>query len=200
MKAAPRVTVTVSGHVEEWPPGFTAALPAEDWLAVLALPRHDKLLCAALRHRALPGLMLFERRTRNYARKGVQEYLVPLIGPWAFVHTIDRDPVWATEQAVRVLPIRRPDIFVRELSDLMALLRTGGAPPVVNPHLVPGTRVRILHGAMSGLCGIIARRRGHARLVVNFTAMGTSVSTELPADAVAEPIAEEAAAIDGGAT
>lgn len=187
-------TVKLSGHVESWPEGFADALPPEDWLAVLSGPRQDKLLCRALRQRGVPGLMLYERRTRTYLRKGTQEYLVPLIGSWAFVHASDHDPVWDTERVVRVLPVRRPDIFVPELTDLIALLRRGGGPPVVNPGLVAGVRVRITRGAMAGLCGVVVRRRDHARLVLNITALGTNVSMELPADAAVEAVEDAAAA------
>lgn len=196
MKAA--CTVTISGHIEEWPQGFSDALPVADWLAVLAPPRQDKLLCSGLRIRRIPGLMFYERRTRRYAKKGVQEYLVPLLGAWAFVHAADRDRIWETERVARILPVRREDLFVRELGDLIALLRRGGGPPVVNPGLVVGTRVRITRGAMAGLCGVVQRRRDHTRLMVSLTALGTTVSVELPADAAEAWIEEPEAPAQPG--
>jgi len=179
--------VKIRGHIESWPAGFADALPGADWLAVLAPPRQDKYLISALRRRDIPGVCLYERRTRTYKNKGTQEFLVPLIGSWAFIHGHHHwHSLWETERVIRILPVRQESVFVRELADLIALLRSFDGPPIVNPGMVPGTRVKVTVGTMAGLCGIVVRRRDHARLVVNLSMLGTSVSVELPAEAVAD--------------
>lgn len=187
-----------SAHVESWPPVLADGLPAEPWLAVLARPRQDKLLVSALRRRSLPGLMLYERRVRTYSRGRRGESLVPLIGAWVFVNSSEWHRIWDTEHAARILPVRRPDVFVRELADLIALLRGCRGIPEIRPELQPGVRVRLTAGPLRGLCGIILQRRSRSRLVVNLHALGTSASIELPAESAesaeragpAEPPAE----------
>lgn len=186
----PTSTVAVSGHIEAWPAGFLSALPTQHWTAILAPPRQDKLLVSALRQRDIHGLMLYERRLHRYPGKGSAEHLVPLLGAWAFVHDCSPEQAWATGRVVRMLQVRQEAEFVRDLNDMITLLQACAASPVVRPELVVGTRVRIAAGTLAGLYGVVVRRRGHARLVVNLVALGTSVSVELPAESAesAEPV------------
>ncbi len=91
---------------------------------------------------------------------------------------------------MHILPIRQPLVLVRELGDLIALVRRSGGDLLEEPTLQPGMRVRLTAGTMQGLCGVILRRQGTSRLVVNVSAMGTSVAVEVPAYVAetAEPI------------
>lgn len=184
--ARPDGRLAVSGHVEAWPEGFLAALPAADWQAVMFRPRQDKLLVNALRSTGIPGIAFYERRLRRRRGGGPTEHLVPLLGSWLFAHGADRDALWETGRVARVVAVTDGARLVAELGDLIAMLARASGPIRLRPELVPGMRVRLASGALAGLHGIIQRRRGAARLIVNLVTLGSSVSIELPAEA-AEP-------------
>lgn len=178
------------GHVEAWPDSLIADLPADDWLAIHTVQRQAPWLSATLRRHGIPGMLFYERRVITTGGGTMTERLSPLLGGWSFVHGATRAQVWDIDHRMRVLPIRQPQVFVRELADLIALVRRSGGDLLEEPTLQPGMRVRLTAGTMQGLCGVIVRRQGASRLVVNVSAMGTSVAIEVPvwvAEA-AEPI------------
>lgn len=178
------------GLVESWPDGLVADLPADDWLAIHVVQRRAPWLGATLRRHGIPGMLFYERRAITTTTGAIVERLSPLLGGWSFVHSATRDQVWDIDHRMHILPIRQPQVFVRELADLIALVRRSGGDLLEAPTLQPGTRVRLTAGTMQGLCGVIVRRQGVARLVVNVSAMGTSVAIEVPAWVAesAEPI------------
>lgn len=178
------VKVTTAGLVQEWPAGFSAALPEERWLVVHAYPRQEKKVIAELQGRRLPGCAFFERRLRHYPGKGTQESLVPLIAGYLFVvgGREERDAIYATRRVVRVIDVPHPRELAGDLRSLIALVSVSTTPLVVRPELVPGRRVAITTGTFAGCNGVIVRRSHDFELVVNLELLGTSVSVTLPAD------------------
>ncbi len=174
----------VSGHIHAWPSGFAdGALPGHDWLVVHARPRQDKLLTTALNRLQLPGMLIYERRVTRHPGHGKRETLVPLLGSYAFVHASEgaREAIYATGHTVSILTVRQEAAFTRDLGDLVALVRRVQGPILVHPELVAGLRVSLTEGTFAGMSGIIVRRQGLDRLVVNLPVLGTSVSVEIPA-------------------
>lgn len=200
MKTSPHRSsrVVCSAHIHAWPGDFLdQPLPDGDWLVAHIRPRQDKLLTSYLARRSLPGLMFYERRVHIYPDHGSREYLVPMLGPYAFIHAGEaaRDAIYASERLVTLITVRSPGEFTRDLGDLIALVQRAGAPPpMVSPELAPGVRVTVQAGPMAGLSGIIVRRSGRDRLVVNLPILGTSVSVELPAVNASMAVAESAEA------
>lgn len=182
----------VSGHVHAWPPGFAdGELPGHDWLVVHARPRQEKLLATELGRLRLPGLLLYERRISRHAGHGKREFLVPLLGSYIFVNATEhaREPIYATSRTVSILTVRQEASFTRDLADLIALVRRASGPLLVSPELVAGMRVMVTEGSFAGLHGIIVRRQGLDRLVVNLPVLGTSVAVELPAAKASKTVA-----------
>lgn len=178
------------GLVEAWPESLTSELPGDDWQAIHVVQRRAPWLGATLRRHGIPGLLFYERRVVTTGAGTVIERLSPLLGGWSFVHGATRGQIWDIDHRMRILPIRQPQVFVRELGDLIALVQRGGGVLLEEPSLQPGMRVCLTAGTMQGLCGVIVRRQGASRLVVNVSAMGTSIAVEVPAWVAesAEPI------------
>lgn len=179
------------GYVEAWPDSLVADLPADDWLAIHVVQRRAPWLGATLRRHGIPGMLFYERRTIITSAGAIVERLSPLLGGWVFVHDATRARVWDIDHRMHILPIRQPQMFVRELGDLITLVQRSGGDLHEEPTLQPGMRVRLTTGTMQGLCGIIVRRQGASRLVVNVSVMGTSVAVDVPmwVAETAEPIA-----------
>lgn len=181
---ANQVKVTAIGVVQDWPAGFSAALPSDQWLVVHAYPRQEKKVIAALQAHRLPGLAFFERRLRHYPGKGTQESLVPLIAGYLFVAAgrEEHSLIYDTRRVVRIIDVPRPQELANDLRHLIALVTASATPLVVRPELVPGKHIAITSGTFAGCSGVIARRRHDYELVVNLELLGTSVSVTLPAE------------------
>jgi hypothetical protein len=180
----------IGGHVEAWPDSLVAHLPTEDWLAIHVVQRRAPWLGATLRRHGIPGMLFYERRTVTTSTGAIVERVSPLLGGWIFVNGATRARVWDIDHRMHILPIRQPQVLVRELGDLIALVQRSGGNLIEEPTLQPGMRVRLTAGTMQGLCGVIVRRQGATRLVVNVSAMGTSVAVDVPVCVAesAEPI------------
>ncbi len=69
----------------------------------------------------------------------------------------------------------------KEMEALQTVLRSGlAAEPY--PFLAEGQPVRVLHGALSGVEGILIKKKSNFRLVISVTMLQRSVSVELDRD------------------
>ncbi|MDA3963202.1 MAG: hypothetical protein PF961_20655 [Planctomycetota bacterium] len=180
-------TVTIRGMVDCWPNELAdGELPNRYWQIVRTLPRQEKKLCHDLRLRGIPYLLPMEQRLRQYRRKGIQRFLVPLISGYVFTPSgpDDREDIYRTERTAGIIPVDEPVNLAIELHALVALLRFAESAPMVRPEIIPGKRVRITHGVLTGVEGIVRKRRGRCELIVNIFALGTSVSGMVDAELV----------------
>ena len=177
---------TVAKHalIQAWPLHFEDEFFAKEWLVVHAKPRQEKCLARDAQHYGIRGCLFLERRVRNYPGKGSQTSLVPLLGPYVFL-ALDRDVrelLFRTERCVRLIEVRRPEILTADLRAMKMLFQAALGPIMVRPEIIPGNRVLIRSGTLSGITGVVTHRKGVAELVINLPLLGTSVSTTLPAE------------------
>jgi transcription antitermination factor NusG len=170
--------------IQAWPPGFDNEFTATEWVVVHSKPRQEKCLARDAQHLGIRGCLFLERRVRTYPGKGTQISFVPLLGPYVFL-ALDRDvreSLYRTERCVRLIEVRQPAILTADLQALKRLFQAAIGPIQVRPEIVPGQRVLIRSGVFAGCTALVTKRKGLAELVVNLTALGTSVSTTLPAE------------------
>ena len=172
------------GLVEEWPFGFSAALPDGPWLVLHVKPRQEKQLIRNLRLMPYPGLCFFERRLRHYPGKGTQESLLPLLSGYLFVNAgrDERQPLFDTQRVVRILDVTQPTKLTSDLQNLCRLVGAAASPLVVRPELVIGKAITVTQGTFAGCTGVVQRRERAYELVVNLEMLGQSVAVTLPAE------------------
>ena len=78
----------------------------------------------------------------------------------------------------RVLPVENETGLENELRGIRSLLAVG-TPITIEANLVPGQRVRIKSGALSGLEGSILQRKSGLRLLVAVKYLQQGVSIEI---------------------
>jgi transcription antitermination factor NusG len=176
--------VTQSGNT---PVGVAGLTEVEDsrvhWYAVRTNSRHEKRVCEYLKHREVECFLpLYEtvHRWRNGCNARVE---LPLFPNYLFVKT---DP----RERVRVLEVPGVLSFVGSSNELWPLptfeieaLRSGLHLRKFEPHdyLVVGQKVRIIAGPLSGLVGILVRKRGEPRVVLSLDLIQRSVAVEVDA-------------------
>ena len=167
------------------------AFESERWYAVWTHSHCEQLVCDQL---AGEGFQVFLPLIRAWSRRGGKQRLipVPMFPGYLFIrHAMDKlsyTRVLKTRGLVRVLGERWdrlapvPDLEIEGLQRLLG----SDAPVVAHPYLREGQRVRIQHGALSGLEGILVRSKpSRGLLVLSVELLRQSVAVELDYTSVA---------------
>ena len=154
------------------------ALP---WYALQVRSRYERLIAAALLSKGYEGFLPLYRKKSRWSDR-IKELELPLFPGYIFCRfdINKRLPILTTPGVMRVVGIGKTPHAVdeEEISAVLAVVASGlGAEP--HPYLRTGQRVRIEHGSLSGVEGILAGSRGPARLVVSVTLLQRSVSVEV---------------------
>jgi len=151
------------------------------WFALQVRARHEKNIAEMLRGKGYnPFLPLYECRRRWSNRYKMLE--LPLFPGYLFcrfdVH--DRLPILKTPGVILVLGIAKTPVPIDSAEiDAIRTIVGSGLQSQPWPFLQVGARVRIEHGALCGLEGVLLDFRGRHRLVVSVTLLQRSVAVEI---------------------
>ncbi|MHC4406167.1 MAG: transcription termination/antitermination NusG family protein, partial [Planctomycetota bacterium] len=113
---------------------------------------------------------------------------VPLFQSYVFLFGTESERVQSltTNRLSRILTVYDPDRLRFDLQQVEELIASG-VPLTVESRLAAGRRVRVVHGPLRGLEGMVVVRRGSTRLwvYVDFLQQGASVEID---DFLLEPI------------
>lgn len=161
------------------------ALP---WYGIRTRSNYEKVTEIALRGKGYePYLPLYSRRRRR-ADDVMVETELPLFPGYVFCRfeSQKRLPILMTTGVVSVLgfgkePAPIPD---DEIEAIKAVLRSG-LPSEPCGYLREGQRVRVTHGSLEGVEGILLKKKNQFRMVVSVTMLQRSISVEIDGDRLA---------------
>jgi transcription antitermination factor NusG len=151
------------------------------WFALQVRARHEKNIAKMLRGKGYdPFLPLYKCRRRWSNRYKMLE--LPLFPGYLFcrfdVH--NRLPILKTPGVILVLGVARTPVPIHNAEiDAVRTIVDSGLQSQPWPFLQIGARVKIEHGALSGLDGILLGPRGRHRLIVSVTLLQRSVAVEI---------------------
>jgi transcription antitermination factor NusG len=165
-----------------------AALPESSvhWFAAYTNSHHEKRVALQLAERQMESFLPLYTASHRWKNRCERHLELPLFPNYVFVRI---DP----RERVRVLEV--PGVlslvsFGRTLAPLpnfeIEALRSAAGQRKIEPHpyLVIGDRVCINAGPMTGMEGILIRKKGALRVVLTLDAIMQSVSVEVAADDV----------------
>ena len=138
------------------------------WYAVYTRPHHEKLVARILQFREVDCFLpLFETENRWHDRYKIIQS--PLFPSYLFVHI-------SPEERARVVmapgvvclvssqghPVPVPESEINAIRNYMSLR----LPAEPYPYLAVGRRVRIAHGPLAGLQGVVLRQKNRLRVVI----------------------------------
>ncbi|OHB66723.1 MAG: hypothetical protein A2V70_08200 [Planctomycetes bacterium RBG_13_63_9] len=157
------------------------------WWVLYTRARQEKAVSRALLGYQIPFYLPLVKKTsvnrgRNYTSH------VPLFSGYVFLYGSEEERVRSltTNRISRTLAVDDATRFVHDLRQICQLIASN-APLTVESRLVPGNRVRVRHGSMAGLEGIVLTRRGATRLLVSIDFLQRGASVEID-DFLLEPI------------
>lgn len=157
------------------------------WWAVYTKSRQEKSLARQLLSLDVPFYLPLVPKVSLIAGRRVKSEL-PLFCSYLFLYATDEERVQslATKRVAHMFNAPDPRAIARDLRNVRSLIASG-VPLTVEGRLVAGQRVRVKHGSLMGLEGVIISRRGEDRLLVtvDFLQQGVSI---LISDFQVEPI------------
>ncbi len=168
--------------------------PIEPWFAVQVIPRHEQKVALRLQNKGhehfLPVNTCFHQWSDR--RKQITD---PLFPGYVFcrVSRSAFESVLKTSGVCRIVCFGgRPYPVSEEEIRALQLATSSGLPYCPVPYISTGERVRVAHGPLSGITGIVTRIKNKDRLVISIDVIMKSVSLEVPCGqvvlATAEPL------------
>lgn len=157
---------------------------APRWFALYTTPRHEKHVSEMLLQRRIETFLPLYRATRRWKKSRQIVLELPLFPTYVFA----RVPREARSSALSVPGVLSIVGSAREawpLPDLeIEALRSGLLERKIEPHpyLTIGERVRIKAGVMTGIEGVLVRKKNDFRVVLSLDAIMRSVAVEVDAD------------------
>jgi transcription antitermination factor NusG len=162
------------------------------WYALRVRSRHEVAVARHLDARGLESFLPLYRCQRRWSDR-FKEIDVPLFPGYVFCHfnALNRLPVLTIPGVVHVVGIGKIPVPVdeTEIAALQVAVKSG-LPSQPWPFLRIGHRVRIEHGPLCGIEGILLAFRGHQRLVLSVTLLQRSVAVQVD-EAGVQPISQQ---------
>jgi len=163
-----------------------SVLPAADsdtpnWYALYTCARHEKQVAVQLERRRFEFYLPTYCSVRRWKDRQV-ELDLPLFPSYVFVNIALRDRlrVLNIPGAVRFVSSRgMPAALAKDDLDRLRSGLTCGVHPEPHPYLITGRRVRVVRGPLSGMDGVLLRRKDRFRLVLSIQLIMRSVAVEV---------------------
>src|SRR5579863_10172859 len=164
------------------------------WFALQVRARYETLVAAHLRGRGYEWFLPLYKSRRRWSDR-LKEIEQPLFPGYVFCRfdPLNRLPILTVPGVALIVGIAKTPIAIDE-GEIMAIQAAvnSGLPSQPWPFLKLGQRVRIEHGALGGLEGILLEIRGRHRLVLSVTLLQRSVAVQVD-DAWVTPLPQAAA-------
>jgi len=151
------------------------------WFAAYTSPRHEKKIAQQMQENRIECFLPLYRSVRRWKDRR-KEIDLPLFPGYIFVHIAlkDRLQVLQVPGVVQFIsfsgkPAVVPDVEIEALSKGLS----GGLRAQPHPYLKIGKRVRVHSGPMSGVEGILVRRKEKYRVVLSIHLIQRSVAVEV---------------------
>jgi transcription antitermination factor NusG len=151
------------------------------WFALQVRSRYEKNVAAFLDGKGYEWLLPTYRSRRRWSDR-MKDVELPLFPGYLFCRfdPQDRLPILKTPGMISIVGTAKIPTAVSEaeIEALRTLVRSG-LPRQPWPFLQVGQRVRIEHGSLFGLEGILLRHKGQDRLVLSISLLQRSTAVEI---------------------
>lgn len=176
-------------------PGAPTLATECEWYALQTRPRHEKRVAQEVRARSIEEFLPLHRCRNKWKNGVVADVELPLFPCYLFAKVPLRDRVRLLQLpgviGFAVNSSRPTALAERDIDALRTLNLMSNAEP--HPFLKVGDRVRIIDGPLSGMEGILSRRKHELRVVLSLDFIMRSVAVEVGEFDI-EPIGRKSAA------
>jgi transcription antitermination factor NusG len=161
--------------------------PTQGWFALYTGTRREKHVAKLLDERRIEHFLPLYRADRHWKKRSPVTLELPLFPNYLFVRAGQKAPLLSVPGVLSIVGTERepwplPDHEIEAFRTAVDVCK-------LEPHpLFPvGERVRVRNGALTGMQGVLIRRKGNLRVVLTVEMIKSSVSAEVD-EADLEPI------------
>jgi transcription antitermination factor NusG len=165
---------------------------AEDtqaWWALYTRHQHEKVVAQNLQNKGFDVFLPVYESVRRWKDRS-KVLSLPLFPCYVFLHGgLNRRSLVVTTPGVHMILSSGERVALipdNEINAIRLAVR-GPAPVEPHPYLKCGERVRVTHGSLAGVQGILIRKKSQFRLVLSVQMLSQAVSVEINAADV-EPV------------
>jgi transcription antitermination factor NusG len=164
---------------------------SKPWFALRVKPNYEKRVATALRGKGFEELLPLYRSKRQWSDR-VKVMDLPLFPGYLFcrLDLASRLPLVTTPGFLYIVGVgKNPQpVDEAEILAVQSVMRSG-VPVTPWPSLVVGQKVRLQHGPLRGLVGVLTKIANQQRMYVSVTLLKRSISVEVAPDWI-QPIAD----------
>jgi transcription antitermination factor NusG len=152
-----------------------------NWYALFTRHQHEKSVASALSNKSHEVYLPLYRAVRQWQDRAKQLW-IPLFPCYVFIREgMDRQlQILTTPGIIHIVGWGgRPAIVPEGQLDAVKRILDSRLTVETHPYLQSGDRVRVKTGSLMGVEGILARKKGGARLVVSLEMLGRSAAVEI---------------------
>jgi transcription antitermination factor NusG len=156
---------------------------AKNWYALFTRYQHEKIVALGLSNKNHDVYLPVYRAVRRWQDRDKQLWL-PLFPCYVFIcGGLDRQlQILTTPGVIHIVGWGgRPAAIPQSQLDVIRQMLASGSRVESHSYLQCGDRVRVKSGPLTGLEGILERKKGVARLVVSMEMLGRSAAVEIDA-------------------
>ncbi|AXY73677.1 UpxY family transcription antiterminator [Paraflavitalea soli] len=159
----------------------------DKWHIVYTYPKAERKVYSKLVNRGVVSFIPLHKVIRQWSDRKKQ-LEVPLFPNYIFVQVppAERFELLRIDGIVKYISFDgKPATVSNTLIDTLKKMLSGNIE-VSNEQFIEGTRIRISHGPFTGAEGLLIRKNGSRRLVVQIDALQRSVSVDISASSVVQ--------------
>ena len=157
------------------------ALPTHPWYGIRTRSNHEKVAATVLAGKGYQQFLPVYRSRRRWSDR-IVESEKPLFPGYVFCRfdANNKLPIMTTPGVISVIGFGNElaPITDREIESIRAILASGlAAEPC--PFLRAGQRIRVTHGALAGIEGLLVQKKSEWRMIVSIEMLQRAVSVEI---------------------
>lgn len=152
-----------------------------NWYALFVRYQHEKFVALGLSNKNIETYLPLCNSTRQWQDREKQLWL-PLFPSYVFVReNMDRQlQIISTPGVIHIVRFGgRPAVVSQSHIDAVRKILESHCAVEPHPYLRSGDRVRVKAGPLTGLEGILTRKKNRAQLVISIEMLGRSASVEI---------------------
>ncbi|MBZ5585407.1 MAG: UpxY family transcription antiterminator [Acidobacteriia bacterium] len=160
--------------------------PSYPWYAIRVRSRSENFVYTALQAKDLSGF-LPTYTVRNRWSDRMKRVELPLFPGYVFcrIDISRRLPVLITPGVVEIVGVgKTPEAIPESQIEAIQIVARAGAPAMPWPYLREGQKVRITHGSLRGLEGILLAAKKDFKIVISIEMLQRSVAVEIDRDSI----------------
>jgi transcriptional antiterminator NusG len=163
--------------IPEWAGSLTDI--SGDWFVAHTRSRAEKSFARELLAQKISYFLPMQERTMVWGGRR-RKVLTPLFQSYVFFagNPEDRQSALGTKRLAHVFPVRQKDRFISELEAIRLALQSG---EMLDPYpsIAIGTYCRVVRGPLRGIEGVVIRKDGVTRLVLQIRMLGQGACLEI---------------------